>query len=50
MRDRERAMDYVRRYTAVLEGEGVAADRRELEAWASLARVILASNEFFLVD
>ncbi|WZP00281.1 PSD1 and planctomycete cytochrome C domain-containing protein [Isosphaeraceae bacterium EP7] len=37
-------------YEAALDREGVAADRRPVEAWASLARSLLASNEFHYVD
>ena len=31
-------------------GEVLAADKVELEAWASYARVLLTANEFFYVD
>jgi cytochrome c553 len=45
-RETERALDYVRRYAAEVPDES----RREGEAWASLARVLFASNEFYHVD
>ena len=49
-REVDRATAYVRRYAEALESEGVDAGRREREAWASLARVWFASNEFYHVD
>jgi hypothetical protein len=49
-REVERALAYVARYAGALEAEGLAAEKRELEAWTSLARVLLASNEFYHVD
>jgi hypothetical protein len=45
-----RAADYLQRYRAELAGAGVPADRLDLEAWSSLARVLLAANEFIYVD
>ncbi len=45
-----RASTFVDHYLLSLEEEGVAADRRAPEAWSSLARTLLASNEFFYVD
>ena len=49
-RETERAVTYVRKYAEVLTTEGVAEDKREREAWASFARILFASNEFFHVD
>jgi hypothetical protein len=49
-RETERAVSYVRKYAEVLSTEGVAEDKRERESWASLARILFASNEFFHVD
>jgi hypothetical protein len=46
----ERALGYVGRYAQALALEGVAEERRELESWASFARVLFASNEFYHVD
>jgi len=48
--ERTRALEYLGRYARALADEGVAADRREPEAWSSLARALLASNEFLFVD
>ena len=45
-----RGTAFVDQYLRSLEAEGVAADRRDAEAWSSLARSLLASNEFFYVD
>ena len=45
-----RALAFLARYERSLEAEGVAPDRRELEAWSSLARTLLASNEFIYVE
>ena len=41
---------FLRRYEQLLAEEGVPADRRVLESWSSLARTLLASNEFLYVD
>ncbi|HLF94296.1 MAG TPA: DUF1553 domain-containing protein [Planctomycetota bacterium] len=46
----ERALAYVGRYAQALAAEGVAEERRELESWASFARIVFASNEFYHVD
>jgi hypothetical protein len=43
----ERAREYVKQYAALLEREGKSGDE---EAWASLARVVLMSNEFIYVE
>ena len=45
-----RASAFLTRYEQSLADEGVPADRREVEAWAALARTLLASNEFLYVD
>jgi cytochrome c553 len=45
-----RALAYLDRYREALAAEGVPEDRREREAWASFARVLFASNEFYHVD
>ena len=41
---------FLARYEQGLAAEGVPAARRPEEAWAGLARVLLASNEFLYVD
>jgi hypothetical protein len=42
--------DYVKRYTEELRRAGTPAERLEIEAWTSYARVLLAANEFVFVD
>ena len=49
-KDVERALGYVSRYAQALAAEGVAEDQRERGSWASFARVVFASNEFYHVD
>jgi hypothetical protein len=44
------ALAYLERYAQSLADEGVEPSRRTAEAWASLGRVLLASNEFISVD
>ncbi len=46
----DHAAAYLWRYEQLLADEGVPADRRVLDSWSSLARTILASNEFLYVD
>ena len=46
----ERAEAYLRRYSKLLEKEGLGEDRRELQSWVSFARTLLTSNEFVFVD
>jgi hypothetical protein len=41
---------YLRRYAEELSRAGAPADRVELEAWTSLARVLITANEFLYVD
>jgi hypothetical protein len=48
--ERELAGAFLRDYERSLAAEGLAADRRAGEAWAGLARALLASNEFLYVD
>ncbi len=48
--ERGRASEYLKRYSAMLEAEGMQANERELQAWSSLVRVMFASNEFIYVD
>ena len=48
--ERARAGAFLDSYEQSLAGEGVAADRRDAEAWAGLARALIASNEFLFVD
>ena len=46
----KRAHAFLAEYDRRLAAEGVPADRRSSEAWAGLARALLASNEFLYVD
>ncbi len=48
--ERGRALGFLERYEASLADEGMPTDRRAAEAWAGLARALLASNEFLFVD
>ena len=48
--EQARAADFVGRYVKNLADEGVPAGRRSGEAWAGLARALIASNEFLYVD
>jgi len=48
--ERDRADAFLREYHRSLSAEGLPADRLEVEAWAGLARAMLASNEFLYVD
>ena len=45
-----RASAFLAQYEQTLAGEGVPAPSRPEQAWAGLARVLLASNEFLYVD
>ncbi|MCC6511492.1 MAG: DUF1553 domain-containing protein [Pirellulaceae bacterium] len=46
----EKCTKFVSHYAQLLATEGQPADSIEPEAWASLARALMASNEFFYVD
>jgi hypothetical protein len=48
--EQSRVAEYLARYEEGLASDGVPADRRAPEAWSSLARVLLASNEFLYVE
>jgi hypothetical protein len=48
--ERDRAFAFVAQYEERLAAEGVPAERRATEAWAALARTLLASNEFLYLD
>jgi hypothetical protein len=45
-----KAMDYLHRYAEELHRVGTPSDRKEIETWTSLARVMLTANEFVFVD
>ena len=44
------ALGYVERYRDELRQSGVMGEAQEVQAWASLARILLAANEFIYVD
>jgi cytochrome c553 len=44
------ALRYVERYRDGLARSGVSGESQEVQAWSSLARVLLAANEFIYVD
>jgi len=46
----KRVLDYAERYVALSLKEGISAGQVEREAWASVGRVLLMSNEFLYVD
>ena len=46
----QRYVRFVERYREELAKNGVEANQAELEAWASVAKTILSSNEFVYVD
>ena len=46
----ERAMRYLQQYQEGLAQAGVRVEQQEREAWSSLARVLLAANEFVYVE
>ncbi|MGE3779757.1 MAG: DUF1553 domain-containing protein, partial [Pirellulaceae bacterium] len=48
--EEERAATFLARYDEALALEGVAAEERDVECWAALARTLLAANEFFFID
>jgi cytochrome c553 len=48
--ERERYVRFVERYHEESAKAGVEASQAELEAWASVAKTILSSNEFVYVD
>ena len=49
-REVDRTLAHLDAYASALTSEGVAADKVERQAWASLARVLLTSNAFLYVD
>ncbi|MBI1913818.1 MAG: DUF1553 domain-containing protein [Planctomycetes bacterium] len=48
--EEQTALRYVERYGEELVRSGVAGEVQEVQAWSSLARVLLAANEFIYVD
>jgi Protein of unknown function (DUF1553) len=45
-----RASDYLRRFTAILESQGVAPESRSSRAWQALCHAIIASSEFIYLN
>ncbi len=48
--DAQNGSEYLHRYKEELKRNGEAADRLELWAWTSYARILLTANEFVFVD
>ncbi|MFM7319412.1 MAG: DUF1553 domain-containing protein, partial [bacterium] len=49
--ERKRAEGFIRRYEAMLAGQGQAESAARLQsAWAAMCRVLLSSNEFLYLD
>jgi hypothetical protein len=48
--ERDRARTHLARIREALEAEKAKPEEIDLEAWSSLARVLLMSNEFLYVD
>jgi hypothetical protein len=48
--ENERAYRYLETYSAAAAAGGISHDRQDLEAWTSLARVLLTANEFLYID
>jgi hypothetical protein len=48
--ERARALRFLDETQTALASLGAAGDSRELDAWASLAKVILTANEFLYID
>ncbi len=48
--ENERACRYLETYAAAAVAGGMSTDRQELEAWTSLARILLTANEFLYID
>jgi len=49
-RENERACRYLATYSAAAAASGISNDRQELEAWTSLARILLTANEFLYIE
>jgi hypothetical protein len=48
--DLGKAADYLAAYTAEAASTAIPEDHRELAAWTSYARILLAANEFLYID
>ncbi len=48
--ENERARRYLATCSAAARAGGIRIDREELEAWTSLARILLTANEFLYID
>jgi mono/diheme cytochrome c family protein len=49
-RESARAVDYLRRFAAVLESQGVGPEARPLKAWQGLCQAIFAASEFIYLN
>ena len=48
--EKARGSRYVADYAAAARASGISNDRQELEAWTSLARILLTANEFLYIE
>jgi hypothetical protein len=46
----ERALDFIRAADQALRSTASPVQSRELEAWSSLAKILLTANDFLYVD
>ncbi len=49
-RERAQAFRFMASCKAAAQASGIGSDRQEIEAWSSLARVLLTANEFLYID
>ncbi len=45
-----RASDYLRRFTVILETQGVSSEARPIRAWQALCQAIIAASEFIYLN
>jgi Protein of unknown function (DUF1549)/Protein of unknown function (DUF1553)/Planctomycete cytochrome C len=50
VREIARARDYLRRFAAILESQGVASQSRNLRAWQALCQALIAASEFIYLN
>ena len=48
--EQQRATEYIAQVSQELNAYGMSSEQRELETWASYARVVLTANEFLYID
>jgi Protein of unknown function (DUF1553)/Protein of unknown function (DUF1549)/Planctomycete cytochrome C len=49
-RENERACRYLATYSAAAAASGIRNDRLDLEAWTSLARILMTANDFLYIE